>query len=316
MRLIETDTLSNQNIATAVSVGSYTADRARQIFFRLFATQIAGSGSYTAYVKIDRSGAGTIYEGQPHTTAVVASLVTSVVLTTIPIPVNTDDVISVWLQGVAGDTTTPDITVETWEANYTRPIVATQFDMLIDSSGQITVGALAASVLAAILAGVATEVDRLFSAIAAAFANVTGVNRASTVNVVQADTWAESLTITPFVWATGDVLIVTLKDPLSYKQSVSDADSVLQWRFTNGGTNVLSYIKKAPAAGGDILLGTLTVTDDDNGVIMVNLDESISRRVQGEFVFDVKHYIDATDSMVTLGGGVWVVEPTVTYSIT
>lgn len=169
--------------------------------------------------------------------------------------------------------------------------------------------------LATIIAGVSTEVDRILTAVATAVARIAGVNRASSISVVQGDTLAESLTITPFVWATGDTLIVTLKDVLHYKTSKSDAaDAILQWRFTSGGTNVLTYIKKA-AAGASASKGTLSVTDDENGVIVINLDEDISLLIQGEFKFDVKHLVSATDAVNTLGGGDWVFEPTITYSV-
>ena len=61
MRLIETDQLSNQNIATALAVGAYTADAERLIHSRLFLDQIAGNGDYTAYLTIQRGGAGSAY---------------------------------------------------------------------------------------------------------------------------------------------------------------------------------------------------------------------------------------------------------------
>lgn len=124
MRLIETDTLSNQNISSALEVGSYTADADREMVVRLFADQVAGNGDYTAYLTIQRAGAGSAYRAIPITTAAAASGVTAVALTTVAVPVKSTDVVKVYLTGLAGDTTTVDTIVEWWEADYLRPTTA------------------------------------------------------------------------------------------------------------------------------------------------------------------------------------------------
>lgn len=137
MRQISTSTLTNQNISSGILCYTYTADADREIFFRLFADQIAGNGSYTAYTTIRLLGAGSEYEIQPRTTATVVSGILSIGFTTIPIPVKNTDVIKVYIDGIASDLTTPDIITEVWEADYSRPTIQGQHDVDITSAGTV-----------------------------------------------------------------------------------------------------------------------------------------------------------------------------------
>lgn len=115
MNLLETDSLSNQNISARLQVGSYTADAERLIFVRAFADQIQGNGIYTCDLTIQRGGAGSTYRVQPATAVAVPSGVTSAAWTSTAIPVSSGDVLTVSLTGLSTDTTTPDTVVEWWE---------------------------------------------------------------------------------------------------------------------------------------------------------------------------------------------------------
>jgi hypothetical protein len=116
--------LSNQNIATPLLVHTYTADQDRMLFVRAFLDQAAGNGMYSCYATIQRLGAGSAYEVQPRTTPTVASGVTSIAFTTVAIPIKNTDVLKVYLLGLAGDTTTPDIVTEIWENDALCPTTA------------------------------------------------------------------------------------------------------------------------------------------------------------------------------------------------
>lgn len=121
MRQITTSSLSNQSLATALLCHTYTADADRMLFVRLFADQVAGNGTYYAYVTIQRLGTGSAYEVQPRTAPSVASGVTAIAFSTTPIPVKNTDVVKVYLLGLAGDTTTPDTVTEIWEDDSLCP---------------------------------------------------------------------------------------------------------------------------------------------------------------------------------------------------
>jgi hypothetical protein len=149
MRRISTSTLSNQNITSALNVATYTADADREVFFRVFLDQVAGNGVYTAYITIQRAGTGSAFEVQPRTAPTVASGITSIAFTTVAIPVLNTDVVKVYVVGLAGDTTTPDIITEVWEADYLQPITDGQHAVNVDSSGKLLLqdGAVTAAVV-------------------------------------------------------------------------------------------------------------------------------------------------------------------------
>jgi hypothetical protein len=123
-RWLETDTLSNQNIASALEIGSYTADADRLVLVQLFADQVAGNGDYTAYLTLQIGGAGSAYRMVPITTANAASGVTALGLQSGLIFLRSGDVLKAFLDGLAGDTTTPDTIVRFVELAALRPTVA------------------------------------------------------------------------------------------------------------------------------------------------------------------------------------------------
>lgn len=113
---ISTSTLSNQNISSALLVHTFTnTTRLRKIYIDVFANQIAGNGDYVVYVTRQRSGAGSAYEMGARTTVPVPSGVTQQGFPTIALMVGATDVIKVYLTGLAGDTTTPDIITDVTE---------------------------------------------------------------------------------------------------------------------------------------------------------------------------------------------------------
>ena len=125
---IDTSTVSNQNLSAALLVHTFTnTTRKRKIYISVDCDQIAGNGAYSVYVTIQRSGAGSAFRAQPTTSATVASGVTSVSFESIPLIVGATDVVKVYVTGLAGDTTTPDITTYVDE-EY----------ILTDSSGNVT----------------------------------------------------------------------------------------------------------------------------------------------------------------------------------
>ena len=106
---VDTETLSNQNISAALLVGTFTnTTRIRKLYINVFLDQIAGNGAYVCYVTIQRAGAGSAYE-TIRTTKDAASGITSIVFNSIPVTLNSTDVMKVYVIGLAGDTTTPDI---------------------------------------------------------------------------------------------------------------------------------------------------------------------------------------------------------------
>lgn len=116
---------SNQNITAAHLCGSYTnpvADnKIRKIHILLCLDQIAGNGDYIAYLMRQRAGTGNNREIGPRTTYTVASGVLNIEFDSITVIAGVADVISVYVIGLGGDTTTPDITLAFYEDDTYSP---------------------------------------------------------------------------------------------------------------------------------------------------------------------------------------------------
>lgn len=110
--LIETDTNTNKDISSAVSIGARTVATAGKVGVLVLATQVAGGGDYVIYMTITRSG--TEYRVIPTTTATAAASLTTIAFSG-ETWANASDVVTVYIDGLAGDTTTPDLTVDWFE---------------------------------------------------------------------------------------------------------------------------------------------------------------------------------------------------------
>jgi hypothetical protein len=108
---LETDSNANKDISSAVSVGVYTATGDVFVLPQILADQVAGSGDYVYYVTIQVAGAGTHYVMGPKTTQAAASGETGIAAQGGLIFMRNADVLTVYIDGLAGDTTTPDVTV-------------------------------------------------------------------------------------------------------------------------------------------------------------------------------------------------------------
>lgn len=103
-RWLETDTISGVDISTAATpVGAYTADAVRQIFAQFY-TSCAGNGDYIFWMTLQVGGAGSEYLIQPRTTAAVASGVTAIAGQSTGINVLSGDILRIYIDGLAGDT--------------------------------------------------------------------------------------------------------------------------------------------------------------------------------------------------------------------
>jgi hypothetical protein len=115
-RWIETDSLSNQNISSALAIGAYTADADRLIICDVSVDQVAGTGDYVMYVTRQIGGAGSSYVLLPKTTMTAAAGETAISGQSGLMTVRSGDVLTVYVDGLAGDTTTPDTAVRWFES--------------------------------------------------------------------------------------------------------------------------------------------------------------------------------------------------------
>jgi len=111
IRWVEIDTFTNKDISAATVIGSYTVLADGKIKVRFEAAQIVGGGDYVAYISITPSG-GVEGPVLPKSTLPVAAGEMVIRGQSGEIDVKTGDVVKLYLDGLAGDTTTPDTTVE------------------------------------------------------------------------------------------------------------------------------------------------------------------------------------------------------------
>ena len=109
MRFISSASLGGQNISSSLLSASIAASAVEAITTRLFAAGVSGSANYLAFVTLQRLGTGSAYQVVPVTSASVELGTTSIALTTIPVPMDSTDILKVYFQGSASDTAAPSL---------------------------------------------------------------------------------------------------------------------------------------------------------------------------------------------------------------
>jgi hypothetical protein len=105
---LETDTGTNVDISGATAVGAYTANGDKLIMVDVSIDAVAGNGDYIMYVTRQIGGSGSAYRILPQTTMTAASGLTAISGQSGWITVRNGDVLTCYVDGLAGDTSTPD----------------------------------------------------------------------------------------------------------------------------------------------------------------------------------------------------------------
>lgn len=254
---IDTSTLSNQNISSALLAHTFTnTTRVRKIFVGVDLAQIAGNGDYSAYVTIQRAGAGNAYPSVL-TTEAVPSGVTLHTFHSIALVLNATDVLKVYVVGLAGDTTTPDIATYVWEEFVN-----------VDSSGNPTPNDSSgiSTLLARVTAAVALNSD-----MATLLARIVGTLAAGTHNPQTGDAYARIGANGAGLTALGDTRIANLDGAISGIPTAptanENADALLKrdWTSVTGEAsrsvlNALRFLRNKWSLSGT----TLSVKEEDD----------------------------------------------------
>jgi len=143
---LETDTGTNVDISGVTAIGSYTATADKLVMCDVSIDAVAGNGDYIMYVKRQIGGSGSSYVILPKTTLSAASGETAISGQSGWITVKSGDVLTVYVDGLAGDTATPDWTTRWFElAGVTAAAVA---DAVLDeaTSGHTSAGSFSKAV--------------------------------------------------------------------------------------------------------------------------------------------------------------------------
>jgi hypothetical protein len=131
---LETDTGTSVDISGATAVGAYTANGDKLIMVDVSIDAVAGNGDYVMYLTRQIGGSGSAYRILPQTTMAAASGLTAISGQSGWITVRNGDVLTVYVDGLAGDTVTPDWSTRWFESAVTLvtladdAITASKFD--------------------------------------------------------------------------------------------------------------------------------------------------------------------------------------------
>jgi hypothetical protein len=282
---LDTSTLSNQNISSALNVHTFTnTTRLRKVFIDVFATQLAGNGDYIVYATRQRAGSGAAYEIGARTTVAVPSGVTSQMFPTIALMCGATDVIKVYVVGLPADTTTPDIITDVSEeyVDVGTPLAAA--DVWSYATRTLTQGA----------ASVASTVN------------------GSTLTLYRGASW--SIALTGLGNITGySKLWFTVKTLTKH----TDAQAVVQVLEDSATAGVDGLIYLNGAAASDGTQGAITVNDATSGNITITLDEAASALLTPatKISYDVKVLNSGTVTVLADGVGKFNISADVTRTI-
>ena len=281
MRWIETDTGTNVDISSATAIGVYTANADRLIICDVSVDAVAGAGDYVMYITRQIGGSGSAYVVLPKTTMAAASGETAISGQSGFITVRNGDVLTCYVDGLAGDTSTPDWTTRWYELAALKPATADR-TIDVDASGQVIVASIANNAItAAAIAQDAIDADAIKAdavteigtgvwasatrTLTQSAASVAAVLAGSDITIQRGDTVTISFT------GLGDLSIYT-KIWMTCKSRISHLDTLAVFQVEK--TDNLLYLNGLPAPTATD--GTLTVVDETAGAITVVLKPAVS----------------------------------------
>lgn len=350
-RWLETDSLTNQSIASATAIGAYTADADRMIVCDVSLDQVAGNGDYVIYVTRQINGAGSAYVMLPKTTCTAAAGETALGMQSGMISVRSGDVLTCYVDGLAGDTTTPDTTVRWFEVATLRPATVDR-QLAVAATGEASAN-VTYSAGVAVSSRLAEAVDLPAAAPTAdvvadavwdemiadhAVAGSTGEALDGATAPTAAAIWSyvsRTLTATPAQTTDGTTasaitrkrgnswsISLTLGALTGYtslwftvKRSYDDADSaaLVQIKLNASGLSDGLLTVNGAAATNDAL-GSITVSDATTGAIVIALDETVTDDIApGVYYYDAQALISGDVS--TPDSGTLTVTADVTRSV-
>jgi hypothetical protein len=102
MERLQITTLAAQNITSPLLVATYTAGADKEILVNVCLSGLSGNGTYRACLTKQMAGAGSHYQS-PTAAMALTPGVTTVYLLTTPMAVKSTDVVKVYVQGLAAD---------------------------------------------------------------------------------------------------------------------------------------------------------------------------------------------------------------------
>lgn len=273
---LKTDTGTNVDISAATAVGAYTSTGDKLVMCDVSIDAVAGNGDYVMYVTRQIGGSGSAYRILPQTTMTAASGLTAISAQSGWITVRNGDVLTCYVDGLAGDTSTPDWSTRWFESAVTLvtladdAITASKFDestaypLKSPDSGSTAVARTGAD--SDTLETLSDQIDTIDSSgvAAAVWSNadrtltqtatsITSAVSGSTITDVRGDSWDIDIT---------DLTLDSNKQQFAIKRHAGDADSAALL-FVDSDTGLLCINGAAGTASDASLVyagTTLTLT--------------------------------------------------------
>jgi len=317
MRYLETDTGTNVDIHAATAIGAYTANADRLIIVDVMIDAVAGNGDYVMYVTKQIGGAGSAYIILPKTTMTAAAGETAISGQSCMIAVRSGDILTVYVDGLAGDTTTPDYITRWFEFAALKPATADRA-LDVDADGKVLLqpsqpgvtiptvttvtNAPTGMALEATLAGVKAKTDLITTGTSITIASqVVG----STITVPRGDTLSAVLTNIGEL-TNCSKLWFTVKDD----ESDTDATSLIQIEKTAG----LLYINGTAASVS--ANGSITINDEPTGDVTVMLAAvELAKLSPGQYHYDIQILRSTGIAVSTLTNGTFIISADYTRAV-
>ena len=104
MQQIHNSIINNQNISSPLLVSSYTSDASRSILVRCTVNGISGGDDYIVYATLKEGGIGPENIMQPVNSYYINNGLSDITFPSIMIPVNSGDILKLYMQGLNNDT--------------------------------------------------------------------------------------------------------------------------------------------------------------------------------------------------------------------
>lgn len=328
IRWLELDSNTNINLTGATLIGSYTCDADRAVYCTIYAQGLAGGGDYVYYVTVTPSG---LSEGEGLKTTQTLGATTYVLFAqSTPVSLRSGDVMNVYLDGLAGDTTTPDTRVNFYEAAALLPTTADRtLDVTATGGAGIDWSNVEAPTTTVGLSG--TTVKAVTDGVTLATGAITAAAIATDAidaDAVAADTWIENWAAAPTNTLTalnatlgskitqtrGDTLSATLTGltantsyvsiDFTVKKTVDDADTaaiICIRKNASGLTDGLLYLNGAapvsPVVAAD---GSITVISSTS-LTFTLAARAMDDLTPGRYVYDVQYIFASSVLTATYG---------------
>jgi len=319
---LETDTGTNVDISGATAVGAYTSTGDKLVMCDVSIDAVAGNGDYVMYVTRQIGGSGSAYVILPKTTMTAASGETAISGQSGWITVRNGDVLTCYVDGLAGDTSTPDWSTRWFELaavaapdNTGIAAIQAKTDQLtfttpnkVDATATVDTTGIATSAALAVVDANVDAIKAKTDALDVSSVTVVATVNGTTITILRGDTFECSIS------GLGSLAsYVSLDFTVKADKTQADSDSLIRIRLNATGlADGLLTLNGATASNADD--GSIAITDQAAGDITITLAASCTDDLAtGTYAYDVQ-LIEA-DEVSTLTSGKATVIADVTRAV-